>query len=230
MAIIYGSILSPYVRKVVSVLELKNIAYELQERNPFREDHKQQLLAMHPLGKVPVYQEDNFTLADSSAICAYLEKKYPKNPAYPNEAQNYAKSLWYEEYADSQLLPAIGVLFFNTRICPKLNREPNEHGIKETLTQKLPEVFNYLDKEVSNNNYLVGNKLSIADISIVPAFLNFEFSGYTIDVNRWSNLARYVAQVGKEKPFEKILIQAKEIFSERFGQNQNSAAKQHVIS
>src|SRR2546423_1273604 len=96
---LYGSIVSPYVRKVAIVLDLKNIAYAIEPIVPFIKKDKQKLLQMNPLGKIPIYQDGGFMLSDSSVICAYLEKKYPDSSIYPVTAENYAACLWYEEYA-----------------------------------------------------------------------------------------------------------------------------------
>lgn len=75
MPIIYGSIFSPYVRKVLTVLHFKNLSYDLQTLIPFVPDDRKKLLELNPLGKIPVYKEDDFILADSSVISSYLEKK-----------------------------------------------------------------------------------------------------------------------------------------------------------
>ena len=87
--ILYGSVVSPFVRKVVMVLSLKNMDYDIQELIPFITTHKQSLLKMNPLGTVPVYQEDGFIISDSSIICAYIDKKYPDNSIYPSNPESY---------------------------------------------------------------------------------------------------------------------------------------------
>lgn len=105
--ILYGSVVSPYVRKVLVVLNMKNVSYNLETVIPFIDDHKQKLLKINPLGKIPVYQEGDFIISDSSVICAYLEKRYPVPSVYPIDARSYARCLWYEKYANTALTPAI---------------------------------------------------------------------------------------------------------------------------
>ena len=48
------------------------------------------------------------TIADSSAICAYIEKIHPESPLYPSDPYEYARALWYEEYCDTELIAQIG--------------------------------------------------------------------------------------------------------------------------
>ncbi|MBL4631710.1 MAG: glutathione S-transferase N-terminal domain-containing protein, partial [Paraglaciecola sp.] len=99
MPTLHGVSASPYVRKVAAVLNTKNIEFTVNSIIPFGD--KSELLALNPLGKIPVYQDDNVTLADSSVICAYLEKNHANTPIYPADATEYANALWLEKYADT---------------------------------------------------------------------------------------------------------------------------------
>lgn len=196
--ILYGSIISPYVRKVAIVLDLKNISYTIEVLIPFIEKDKQKLLQMNPLGKVPVYQDGSFMLSDSSAICAYLEKKYPDSSIYPATAENYAMCLWYEEYADSQLIPNILTVAFNLLFADKFNLIPDMDAVKNALDNKLPQIFAYLDHEIGDKKYFVNDRFSLADISIAVPFLNFEIAGQQVEPKKWANLSRYLDEISQE--------------------------------
>ena len=73
--LLYGVSLSPFVRKVRAVLATKQVEYELSPVMPGAMDAS--FRAKSPLSKVPVYQDGDFILPDSSAICAYLEFREP---------------------------------------------------------------------------------------------------------------------------------------------------------
>lgn len=216
MSIIYGSIFSPYVRKVLTVLHFKNIFYDLQFINPFLPEDRKELLQLNPLGKVPVYQEDDFILADSSVISAYLEKKHPTPSLYPVDSKDYALSLWYEEYADTALMSAIVTISLNKLVAPKLGLPVGDKALAHALDISLPEIFTYLDKEIGKNKYLVGSEFSIADVSIWPAFLNYQLCGYSIDKNRWENLANYVDSIFLEPCIATLIEQTNKEFKLRF--------------
>jgi glutathione S-transferase len=215
---IYGSIVSPFVRKVLMVLEFKGMPYEIQSMNPYHPEQREELLKIHPLGTIPVYVNENIVIPDSSVICSYLEKKFPENKLYPNDPESYAKSLWYEEYADTQLINVSRVIFRNDeRVAPILQTQPDALAYKNALTSNLPKIFDYLDKELAGkNNYLVDSELTIADISIFSAFLNLEFVGYKIDKQRWANLAKYVAHISEEQSIASITSRAMDVFKVRF--------------
>ena len=210
--ILYGSIVSPYVRKVATVLDLKNISYKIEVMIPFLEKDKQKLLQMNPLGKVPIYQDGSFMLSDSSVICAYLEKKYPASSIYPTSAENYARCLWYEEYADSQLIPTILTVAFNILFAAKFNLVPDMDAVKCALENKLPQIFTYLDREIGSKKYLVDDSFSLADLSIVVPFLNFEIAGHCVDSQKWNNLSRYLNEISNEPVIAKTNMLMREKF------------------
>ena len=67
---IVGSYISPYVRKVLVVLDMKGIAYEIDPIIPFMGDDR--FSGLSPVRRIPVFIDDRVTLADSSVICQYL--------------------------------------------------------------------------------------------------------------------------------------------------------------
>jgi glutathione S-transferase len=205
--VVYGSIISPYVRKVALTLNKKKISYDLKALNPFFEADKKFLATLNPLGKVPVYQEGNFTVCDSSVICAYLEKAFPEPAIFPKNPQEYARSLWFEEFADTQLFPALITLFFNQVLAPMLNKPSNQDAVTTTLEITLPTMFEYLNKEITNTNFLVGDRLSIADISIGQlAIINFDFLDIKIDLSRWERLATYINHIAENDLFRQAFL------------------------
>jgi glutathione S-transferase len=72
---IVGSYISPYVRKVLAVLHLKGIAYQIDPIVPFFGND--QFSEMSPLRRIPVYSDGKVTLCDSTVICEYLEDLHP---------------------------------------------------------------------------------------------------------------------------------------------------------
>jgi glutathione S-transferase len=72
---IIGSYLSPYVRKILVLLQLKGITYAIDPIVPFFGGER--FSAMSPLRRIPVLIDDRVTLADSSVIAQYLEERYP---------------------------------------------------------------------------------------------------------------------------------------------------------
>jgi glutathione S-transferase len=100
--ILYGSSLSPFVRKVMVYAAEKGIA--LDNVQIARPNPQPEFLRASPLGKMPALIDDQFSIADSTAIIAYLEVKYPQSPMYPTVgAMAYAHKL--VAFLDRYLVP-----------------------------------------------------------------------------------------------------------------------------
>jgi glutathione S-transferase len=115
--IVYGSSLSPYVRKVLAFAAEKSIEVELQPTgfpNPSAE-----YLEASPFRKMPALRDGDYLLADSSAIVTYLEAKHPEPALIPADAQSRGKTIWYEEFADTILTSCGGKIFFNLIVAPR---------------------------------------------------------------------------------------------------------------
>ena len=79
--IIFGSTLSPFVRKTAAFLREKGLDFELQPTglpNPSPE-----FCAASPFRKMPAFQDGDYCLADSSAICHYIDAKHPDPQLIP---------------------------------------------------------------------------------------------------------------------------------------------------
>ena len=114
MPTVYGVNASPFVRKVRVFLAEKGIAYDLEPVMPMNVSAEYRKIS--PLGKVPAFRDGDRTLADSSVICAYLERTHPTPALYPADPYDYARALWFEEYADGGLAPIMGAKFFFQRV------------------------------------------------------------------------------------------------------------------
>jgi glutathione S-transferase len=202
---VYGSSLSPFVRKVRVVLAEKGIAYEHQQINPFAPPDW--FLAISPLRRIPVLRDSDEpepnTLPDSSVICAYLEAKYPEPALCPAAPFARARALWFEEYADTQMMQSIGPGLFFERVVKKLmGRECDETIVATTLGQTLPGIFDYLEAAIRGREFLVGDALSIGDIAIACMLVNFEHAREQLDHGRWPELARYAAALHARPSFQ----------------------------
>jgi len=93
-------------------------------------------------------------------ICAYLERTHPNPPLYPSDPYDYARALWFEEYADGGLVTVIGPkVFFQKVVGPKiLQSEDRRCGRREGAQRKsCRRCMTYLEGELAaGTNALVG--------------------------------------------------------------------------
>jgi len=216
--IVYGANLSPFVRKVRVVLAEKGVEYKLDPISPFQPPPE--FLAISPLKRIPVLRDTDVpepnTIPDSSAICDYLENKFPKPALYPSDHFQRARAIFFEEYADTQIAQNVGRGLFFERIVKKMMRQPTDEDlVRKTLHEIVPPIFDYLEKEIGTKKYFVGDAFSIADISVGSMFVNFEHAGEKVDAARWPNLARYIAMI-HARPSFKAMIDEERPICDRF--------------
>lgn len=188
---IYGVPVSVHTRKVIVVARLKGLPHELVPVVPVIPDSlPSNWRELSPTGLIPVLQEDDFTLADSSAICAYLERRQPFPPVYPSPARDHARALWFEQHAGGTLFrQVVQPLFHETVVKPKLRRTPTDAArVDEVLTHAMPEVFGYLDA-MCGDGPLAGAALSVADIAVASNLVTFQYLGFALDRARFARLA-----------------------------------------
>jgi glutathione S-transferase len=213
--IILGSPLSPFVRKVRVSCAEKGIDYDLEPISPF--DPPEGWREISPLGRIPVLAlvDDDGSrryLPDSSVICAFLDQMHPETPLIPAAPLARGEALWLEEYADSDLAAGFGFGIFRTMVLPRLQgKEPDEAKARDTLENTLPPLFDYLEGQIGDNEFLVEDRFSIADIATATSFVNMGHAGFSVDPNQWPNLAAFVERIHARPSFAACIAQERKI-------------------
>jgi glutathione S-transferase len=195
--LIYGTRGSPFVRKVLVTLTEKNLPWELEEINVF--DPPEWCLELSPARRIPVLRDRSVavegvagTIADSSAVCGYLERKYPDPALYPHDPMEYGRALWFEEYADTLLAARIGFGLLRTLLAgPARGEPPDLERARKTYHHDLPPLFTYLEGEIGDREFIVGERFSIADIALASQLSGMRLTRVAIDAERWPKLANY---------------------------------------
>ena len=188
---IIGSFVSPYVRKVLACINLKGLPYEVDPITPFYGNDEFERLS--PLRRIPVLIDGDFSVSDSSAICAYLDEAYPGRPLFPGGPKDRARARWLEEYADSRLGDLfIWALFYQKIVRPLVWGEPADQArIDKAVNEEIPAALDYLEGELPAEGFLFG-QIGVADISIASFFRNGAYAGFSVDADRWPRTARFV--------------------------------------
>ena len=92
-----------------------------------------------------------------------------------------------------------------------LRQQPDEAAVAAVLRDKIPPIFDFLEKEIGTKHFFVGDMFSIADVSMGSMFVNFEHAGETVDAKRWPNLARYVAAIHARPSFKALIDEERPI-------------------
>ena len=142
---IIGSYLSPYVRKVLVVLHLKGIAYEIDPIVPFLGDDR--FSAVSPLRRIPVLIDDPVTLADSSVICQYLEERSARTRALPARrrrarARPLARGVRRHAHGRGVHLAPLQQVAIKPFVW---GEQTDKAVVEQTLREDVPAVLDYLE-------------------------------------------------------------------------------------
>lgn len=198
--ILYGSTMSPFVRKVAAFAAEKGIEIELKPTG--FPDHSPEFLAASPFKKMPALEDGDYRLADSSAIIHYLEAKYPEPELIPAEPRARGRVIWFDEFADTILFACGAKIFFNRVVAPRfLGREGDLAAAETAERDELPPLLDYLESVIPDSGYLVGDRLTLADIAVAGPFANFGHCKVAVDQGRYPKTTAYVARILERPSF-----------------------------
>ena len=164
---LYGSLTSPYVRKVRIFMREKEIDYEFVVEGPA--DPRGNIARLNPLGKVPLLiRDDGEVMFDSPMIIEFLDELsgYPLIPA--------GKSRWQAQrwHALGQgILDAVVARLMETRR-PAERQDP---AVIDRQEGKVAAALRFADEHYKKGKYLVNDALTIADISLATALEYIDF-------------------------------------------------------
>jgi glutathione S-transferase len=167
---LYGSLTSPYVRKLRVLIEEKRLACEFVVAEP--RDPDGPIQARHPLALAPVFErDDGSVLFDSPVIAEYLDSLAA--PALIPSGESRWSALRWAALAD-------GILDIAVARTMELRRPPAQQSAEVQLNreQKIARAFSYAEKNLAGAIFLVDNRLTLADIALAVAldYIDFRYS------------------------------------------------------
>jgi glutathione S-transferase len=192
--IVYGSSLSPYVRKVLAFAGEKGLDIELKPTGSGPGQPSDEFLEASPMRKMPALRDGEFTLADSTAIIHYLEARFPEPELIPADPELRGQTIWFDEFSDTVLTACGAKMFYNRVVLPRFLGKPgNEEEANKAECDELPPLLDYLERTVPEpGRFLVGDGLTLADIAIASPFANFGHLGCRRDATRHARVYAYV--------------------------------------
>ncbi|MGJ4734278.1 glutathione S-transferase family protein [Leptospira levettii] len=158
---LYEFAMSGNCYKVRLMLSLLNLKYESRIVNGPEKEHKSSsFLEMNPFGQVPVLKDNDIVLRDSQAILVYLAKMYGGKDWFPEDSVKAAEIVGWLSTSANEVSRGPSAL----RAHFILGRPINLEEAKSVTTSLL----NVLEKKLSEFQWLVTNKVTIADIAIYP--------------------------------------------------------------
>jgi glutathione S-transferase len=141
----WGTLRSTHASKTKIVLEEKGLAYRIENLPPGNLWKKPpEMLAKHPLGKVPYLEDGDLVIFDSTVIGEYLEERYGGPRLMPLDPIARMRVREAEQWGDEALLggsvPPIWMPYWSEPL--KRDTEPMEKARETLKSRDLP----YLEK------------------------------------------------------------------------------------
>jgi glutathione S-transferase len=157
---------SPFGRSVMATLEEKGEPFQLARLVPKSPEH----LALHPFGRMPIFEHDGFRLYETQAILRYLDRVLPTPALTPRDPRRAARMDQVMNINDWYLFQGVGnVIVFHRVVGPRvMGTTPDEDAIKGAMP-KAQLVFDELARLLAQQPYFAGEAISLADLMIAPA-------------------------------------------------------------
>lgn len=193
--ILYGSSMSPFVRKVIAYASEKGL--EIEVRPVGIADQNPEFRAASPFGKMPALVDADFRLADSTAIIHYLEAKHPEPALIPSDPELRGRCIWFEEFADTILAGCGAKMFYNRVVAPVfLKREGDLAAAEAAERDELPKVLDYVESVApEGEGWLVGDRLTLADLAVASPFANLMHLKIALDPARYPRTIAYTRRI-----------------------------------
>ncbi len=196
---LYDFKLAPNPRRVNMFLaekgiEIPSVQINTREREQFSEDFKK----VSPRCIVPVLELDDGTcIAESVAICRYIEEIQADPPLFGHDAREKALVEMWNRHAESDCYGAAAALvrnslpmFADRGLAGMPSGVPQIPALAERGRSTLDRFMHYLDAHLADSPFVAGDNFSIADITV---FVTIDFgkrADYAVpedcvNVKRW---------------------------------------------
>jgi glutathione S-transferase len=177
MRILYHLPLSPFSRKVRLALAEKRIPFDLRVEKVW--ERREEFLGMNPACTVPVLQDANgLVLADSYAICEYLDEAYPDGPLLGRTLAERAEVrrlvAWFDQKFDAEVTHN---LLYEKQMKRLLGRgNPDAAAIRAGYANLKPHL-EYIGWLAETRAWLAGTSLSLADLAAAAHLSALDYIG-----------------------------------------------------
>ena len=195
--------LSPFCRKVRLSLAEKKLEVELVEERYWEQGAE--FMRRNPAGKVPVLIMDGQTMAESAAICEYIEEKHPepallpKGPAERFEARRLVA--WFDDKFHQEVTSKL----LYERINKKLMGlgYPDSRNVKDGA-RAIKYHLDYMGRLLDQRRWLAGDVMTLADFAAAAHFSALDYLS-DVDWDRNAHVKDWYAKIKSRPAFRSIL-------------------------
>ena len=191
-------------QKVLITMFEKDLSWDTKRVDLFRnEQYDTEYLRYNPKGVVPTLVNDGQVIVESTLICEYLDDTFPVPSLVPESPYERAQMRLWSKHVDEGLFEATREISFSAMFREKMRnmseeqrqirfrnigdpartarfKSTYEHGVESPYVFYGVAAFEKLFRHMSEvltegREWLVGNRLSLADINLMPFVARLEY-------------------------------------------------------
>ncbi len=198
----WGTLRSTNASKVKVILEEKGVPYRVERLRPGDLWKKPaELLAHHPLGKVPYLEtDDDGVIFDSSVINEYLDDRYPEPALRPTSPRLLARMRMLENFGDEAFLVGDLPKVWMPMWVPPEQRDQAaiEKGREALAARGLP----YLEQMLSDDEDWLCGSFSLADAPYMAVAMVLDVVG--VDLSAFPRCEAYFDRLRSRPSYQAI--------------------------
>ena len=195
---------SPNTFKVVALAHHLGLELEVIEMDVAGGSHKQSdYMAKNPNALMPTLEDGEFHLWESNAILMYLAQKKPESGMWPTDAKDQAKVQQWLNWGSNHWGPSIRPFFFERIVKARFGMGPADEAAVAKATAEFPKVAAVLENHLKNPQFLVGDKLTIADFAMASSSPYLAMAGVPLD--NYPNIKAYGQRITGGEAWKKAI-------------------------
>lgn len=162
---------APNPRRVRIFLAEKGVTLPVEAVDLGAQAHKSAAFrAINPMQRLPALMLDDGTvIAESMAICRYIEALHPVPPLFGDDALEAAIVEMWQRRVELHLLMAVSNVFRHLHPAMAPLEVPQVAAWGEANKPRVLDFLAFLDRELKHRPYVAGAYFSVADITAVVA-------------------------------------------------------------
>lgn len=203
MARLFHVPLSPFCRKVRLSLAEKKIEVELVDEKYWEQDPD--FMRRNPAGKVPVLRLDGVMMAESAAICEYIEETrpdpalMPKDPVARQEVRRLVS--WFDDKFHHEVTSKL--------LYERVNKKVMGQGYPDSSNVKagakaIKYHLDYMTWLLDHRRWLAGDVMTLADFAAAAHLSALDYIS-DVDWNRSDVVKDWYAKIKSRPAFRSIL-------------------------
>jgi len=193
---LYDSGRAPNPRRTRIFLAEKGITLPTEQVDMMAKEHKTpEYAAINPLQRMPaLVLDDGTVITESIAICRYFEVLRPEPPLFGQGAKEVALVEMWNRRCELNLLFGVAHIFRHSHPAMKELEVPQVPEWAEANRPRVAEFLDILDAQLKSNEFVAGERFSVADITALCA-IDFMKPSKVAMPEGLANIARWRAAV-----------------------------------